>query len=232
MANLSLNERLEIIVDAIKNNDIAKYVIPAILVLGLILILFAKSKNKFSKILTIILSLGLIGTGIYFFANPILNFLDYLVEVVVNNILFPNIAVYISTILIVDLALIISILSNNMPSYMKRMNVLVFVLMQILLFFIVENVIKNQVDVYEMLSVYTNQELLVLIEGSMIIFALWVVLHLIIKIVRSIPVKEKMVVENKNVVNELNNKVVLDFNEISNDFDDFNEFVPIKKKRV
>lgn len=227
MTDLSFSERINVIIDAVKNNEIAKYVIPGILFLGLILLLFAKSKKKFGKILTIILSLGLIGTGIYFFANPILNFLDYLVEVIVNNILFPNIAVYISTILIIDLVLILSILSNKMPNYLKRVNILVFTLMQVLLFFIVENVIKNNVDVYEILSVYANQELLVLIETNMIIFALWIVFHLVSKIVRSIPVKN--IQEKKQ---EINNKVVLDFTDILNDFDNEMEYVPIKKKRV
>lgn len=227
MTNLSFNERINIIVEAFKNNDIAKYVIPGIMVLGLILLLLSKSKKKLGKILTIILSLGVIGTGIYFFSNPIMSFLDYLVEVVVNNILFPNLAVYISTILIIDFVLILSILSNKMSTFSKIINVFTFTLMQVLLFFIVQNVIINNINVYEVLSIYTNQELLVLVEANMLIFAAWLILQLIVKIVRAIPIKEKEVESTS-----FNNNVVIDFNEIEENFDELQEFVPIKKKRV
>lgn len=225
MNNLSFMERINIIFETIKNNEITKYFIPGILVLGLLLILFSKSKSKFLKVISGILSFGIIGFSIYYFYNPIMSFLDYLIEVVVNNILFPNLALYIVTIIVIDIALLSSILSNRLSSFSKIINILTFVLTHILLFFIINNIIKNNVDVYEILSIYTNQELLVLIEANMVIFGIWIILHGIHKLT-------KLLTRNSNNEDKtISNNIVVDYNEVMNE-EEFIEYVPIKKKRV
>ncbi len=141
MTNLSLIERINIIVDAIKNNEMAKYFIPAIIFLSIVLIIFAKTKKKVFKIISFIVSISLIGLFIYNFRVTILSFFDYFIEVVVNNILFPNLAVYIITIIGIDLALIISLVSNKVSTLIKNINIVFFTLMQTFLFFIIQNVI-------------------------------------------------------------------------------------------
>ena len=119
-----------------------------------------------------------------------------------------------------------------------------------LLFIIVKTIVDNNVDIYEKLNVYTNQDLLVLIELSMILFVIWIFILTFINIVRKIvnaienrkvTVKEKDVVVNniplENVIEDIipkkkeivnNNRLVLSY-----ELDDNNElieYVPIKKK--
>jgi hypothetical protein len=226
MNNLPFIERINILFEAIKNNEITKYFIPGILVLGIVLLIFSRSKGKVLKVLSGILSFGIIGFSIYYFYNPIMSFLDYLVEVIINNILFPNLALYIITILIIDIALLISILSNKVSGFSKVINIITFILMHILLFFIVNNIIVNNVDVYEMLSIYTNQELLVLVETNMIIFGIWIILHSIYKITKLLT-RDKVKEEKEDI----NNNLVVNYNEVMEE-PEFIEYVPIKKKRV
>jgi len=227
MANLSLIERINIIFDAIRNNEITKYFIPGMIVFMILLIIFAKSKKKFIKIISGVISIILIGLFIFYFRVTILSFFDYFIEVIVNNILFPNLALYMVTIIGIDIALIISLTSNRISNLVKNINILFFTLMQVFLFFIIENVITNNVNVYEMLSIYTNQELLVLVEGSMIIFSIWIILLLFIKVAKVLTRKEK-----KEIVNEkINNEIVINYNDEVNE-NEFIEYVPIKKKRV
>ena len=208
MINLSFMERIKTIFEVIKNNSLTVYLIPGIILFMIALIILACKSSKVTKIILSIFYVGIVGFMLYFFRNPILNFMDYLVEVIVNNILFPNIAVYTSTLIIVDLALIIALLSDKISKFVKTMNIICFTLMQFLLFFIVSNVIQNNIDVYEMLNVYTNSELLVLVETSMIIFAIWVLFLGLNKLAKVLSRKDK------EKIFKHRHQVVLDYNEI------------------
>ncbi len=231
MTNLSFLERINVLWEALKNNNISYYIIAGVIVLSIIMLILSRSKKKIIKIITCILFIGILGTFIGMYFNPIINFFDYLIEVVVNNLLFPNIAVYILSIFIIDMSLLVSLLSNKKNYSTKMVNILFFSIIQILLFLIIQNVIKNNVDVYEMLSIYTNQELLVLIESSMLIFVSWIIIRLIMQLAHLISHKNN---KSEEVIKKdnYNHNVVLDYNEIMQENGELIEYVPIKKKRV
>ena len=134
MANLSFIERINLFIETVKNNEISKFVIPGIVLISIILIFLSFGKHKVLKVLTSIIYLGIIGFGIYYFSNPLLSFLDYFIEIIVNNILFPNLAVFTFIIITINIALFISIISNRISKLAKCVNIIFFMLMQILLF--------------------------------------------------------------------------------------------------
>lgn len=232
MINISFIDRVKEIFETIINASETKIVLPVLIGLIIILILSTKIKNKVVKIIYSLIFALTIGVLVYYFQKPILEFVDYLVENIVNNILFPNLAIFIAMVLVVDFVTIISIINGKTELYKKNINISCFSIIQLLLFFIVRNVINNNINVYEQLSIYTNQELLVLIEASMIVFVTWLVVRGIIRITNSLA-KNQVVVEDIKEESIYNNDMVLDINEVmDNNENEFMEYVPIKKKRV
>lgn len=101
-----------------------------------------------------------------------------------NNIFlflfFPNLAVYVLVLIIINILIVRSTFSKKDSKFTKNINIIFFLLFQVIFYLIIDNVVKNNIDVYEQLSIYTNQDLLILIELSMQLFLLWVILLLII----------------------------------------------------
>ena len=237
MIQLSLIEQIKILISIIKNSKEIKYILPIIIGLGLVLIISCIINKKLIKALYIILYTIVISTLIYLYHEPLLKLVDYLIENIVNNLLFPNLAVYIFILLIVNIIIITTLLSSKIKLYIKNINITFFLLMQFLLFFIVNIIINNNINVYEKLTIYSNQNLLVLIEISMGIFLVWMLLLSIIKIINILIKKVENNIQIKETINneityvetfeEYNqNQVVIDYQEP----DEFIEYVPIKKK--
>ena len=173
--------------------------------LGLVLLLSIGSKfhnKKITKILYIIAYLGVFGTLIGFFHTEILELLDYLVNNIFLFLFFPNLAVYTLVIVLVNVIIIKSTFSKD-NKLIKGVNITFFIIFNIIFYLIIDNVIKNNINVYEQLSIYTNNNLLVLIELSMKLFVVWVLLLGIIKVTKSLVFnlslenKKTLVKENK-----------------------------------
>lgn len=230
MIRTSIMEKLNILLSIIKNCEEIKYIIPIMIFVVLLLFLSCFKKNKIIKVLYMVVYLGIIGTLGYFFYPKLLEFLDYLIEVIVNNILFPNLALYTVILLIINFSVIKSIFSNKIKYYIKNINIICYSLISFLLFFIIKNIITNNINVYDELMVYANQELLTLIELSMLIFVIWVLIYIIIGIVNYISMRlvkvEKVVLKEDN---NIHNELVLEVEDIKEE-PVFIEYVPIKKK--
>lgn len=237
MINLSLSERLETVFSIIKNSPETKYVIPAVVVLSVLLITIGFIKKKFVKYIYAFFYIAILGVLTYFYHQPLLNLLDYLTENIVKNILFPNLALYVLVLVIINIVIFTSILSNKVGKFVKSFNICSFAIMQMLLFFIIKLIISNNINIYEKVSVYTNQDLLVMIEFSMAIFVIWMLLLLIIKLVN----KLVSLVERKRVNYSFTNLLeckpveVINPNQMVINYEldenmELIEYVPIKKK--
>ena len=224
MENMSLISKLETLWSILVNSQEIKYIIPIIIVIGIVSLIISNRhfrKGKWLYVAIYLISIGVIG---YFYSNKLVSLLDYLVENIVNNILFPNLALYIAMILVINIIVIVTILSKKVKLYIKNINIFSFSIMQVLLYLIVKNVVINKVDVYEKLSIYTNQELLVLIELSMIFFVVWTLVLILIRLVdilSSKPIKKQVRVYQPIVISN-NDDIVQD---------ELIEYVPIKKPK-
>ncbi len=168
-----------------------KYIILGITI-GIILlfILANKFKNKkITKVICFIIYVSIFGYLIYMYHGEILNLLDYLMDNLVRLLLFPNLAIYIFVLVIVNILIIKSTFSNKDSNFQKIINIIYFGLFNILFYLIVNNIITNQINVYEQLDIYTNQELLNLIVLNMKIFVIWLFTILIIKFINHISSK-------------------------------------------
>lgn len=220
-----------------------KYIILGITI-GIILlfILANKFKNKkITKVICIIIYVSIFGYLIYMYQGEILNLLDYLMDNLVRLLLFPNLAIYILVLVIVNIFIIKSTFSNKDSNFQKIINIIYFGLFNILFYLIVNNIITNQINVYEQLDIYTNQELLNLIVLNMKIFVIWLFTILIIKFINHISSKVEI---RKHANNYLNLEQVDDNYGLSkvkkvskkkikpyNIYNDYIDVMPIKKAK-
>ncbi len=193
----------------------------SLIALGCILILELTNKFKNKKILKIIcMSVYIIIFGIllYFFHEQIFTLIDYLMNNVFLFLSFPNLAVYTLIIIVINILLIKSIIKDN--KNLKRMNIIFFILFNIMFFLIIQNIVENNINIYEQLSIYTNKELLILISLSMKLFLLWLVILCIIKITNYLSLSfaykkspVKVTVQKEIMSDEYNNIKVNDIND-------------------
>ena len=211
MEQLSLFEKLSTLVKIIFSSSFFVILLLAIVLLLVILFIFRK---KLVKDKSIYLKLYIIFFILIFikYGSSILKLCDNLVENIFSDIYFPSLSTYIIMLFITNIVLIISIISKKITKGIKILNVLSFVSIEFLAILILDTIIKENVNIYEKLDVYTNTRLLVLIELSMGTFAIWMLSLFVIKCIKLLTKKYEQ--ENKELEVEKqkeDNIEVLDF---------------------
>ena len=184
MIQTSLIEQISIFFNLLKNSPYFLGLLVAFVISLGILLLANKFKNKkITKILCILVYTAIFGTLIYFYHQEVFKLLDYLVENIFLFLFFPNLAVYMLVLIIINVIIIRSTFTKEDNKVIRVLNIICFLVFNVIFFFIIQNIVTNKINVYEQLSIYTNQELLVLIELNMQLFILWLCLLLLNKII-------------------------------------------------
>ena len=195
MQNYSLFEKIGILFSIIKTSPlfIVSFIIGIILITMMFLDLKTTKKIR-EKLLIVIWISVMIFIGIRY-CNYLITISDNLVEEIFTAIYFPNIAIYTIIIITVNIALIIGLLKKKMTTSYKVANVFTTVVIDFLFILILETIIKNKIDVYETLTVYSNKDLLTLIELSSGMYTAWLFVVALIRIVEKSMPEEKIVKE-------------------------------------
>lgn len=195
MQNYSLFEKIGILFNIIKTSPlfIVSFIIGIILITMMFLDLKTTKKIR-EKLLIVIWISVMIFIGIRY-CNYLIKISDNLVEEIFTAIYFPNIAIYTIIIITVNIALIIGLLKKKMTTSYKVANVFTTVVIDFLFILILETIIKNKIDVYETLTVYSNKDLLTLIELSSGMYTAWLFVVALIRIVEKSMPEEKIVKE-------------------------------------
>lgn len=180
MEQLSLIEKLSMLVKIVFSSPF--FLVLLIIIVALLLLLL-KFNKKIKKDKSIYLKIYLICFILLFakYGSSILKLCDNLVENIFSDIYFPSLSTYLIMLFINNIILIITIISKKISKGIKILNTICFVSIEFLAVLILDTIIKENVNIYEKLEVYTNQKLLVLIELSMGLFALWMFALFVIK---------------------------------------------------
>jgi hypothetical protein len=114
------------------------------------------------------------------------------VEEIFMAIYFPNLAVYSLVIVSTNICLFISLIKKQVQNEYKIANIFSTIILDFLFILILETIIKNDIDIYETLTIYSNKEMLVLIELSTAIYTAWIIVIGFIKLVDKTIGKEKV----------------------------------------
>ena len=181
MLQLTLLEKLQILFDLILTSS---FFIFLLIFTMLVFIILLDSRNYKKKVI----KRYILGIYILVFLSVIIKYhssffsiIDYLVNNIFVIFYFPNIAIYAAMITIINIIMLKSLFSNR-NNGIRLLNIASYSLIMYLMLLVIYTITTNNLDVYDQLSLYTNQNVLVLIELSNIIFVIWMILLLINKI--------------------------------------------------
>ena len=238
---MSIIDKIKLIWNTIVNSREIKFIIPFLgIILTVVILSFFFSQAKYRKIYLLVYVFIITALMIVYF-NPISKLITHFLDTVVNGLLFPNLALYMGILVVVNVILIVTVFNDNLSKFLKGINLSFFGLIQLLLVFIIKNIVNNNIDITKRLTSDTNIQLLILVEASIFVFVLWLLFLLVIKLVNHIKENNEETVEVKNVTYESSYKVKAlnkkySFNNLTlvseenNDYDSLIEYVPIKKK--
>lgn len=173
MSYLSIAEKFKILFDMILDFKFI-FIFLGVLVIVTFLYLIKKIDNR-KYIMIITLSLLLIlGIDIVINYKELAEVFDNFMTIFFSNIYFPSVYVYVDTLLIVAIAFITSMFNKMLNKIYKIINGITFVMNNILLTIILNIVAKNKIDVFTPNELYTNINLVAVLEISIGLFVLWV----------------------------------------------------------
>ena len=173
MSYLSIVEKFKILFDMILDVKFI-FIFLGVLVIATFLYLIKKIDNR-KYIMIITLSLLLIlGIDIVINYKELAEVFDNFMTIFFSNIYFPSVYVYVGTLLIVAIAFITSMFNKMLNKIYKIINGITFVMNNILLTIILNIIAKNKIDVFTPNELYTNINLVAVLEISIGLFGLWV----------------------------------------------------------
>jgi len=173
MSYLSIAEKFKILFDMILDFKFI-FIFLGVLVIATFLYLIKKIDNR-KYIMIITLSLLLIlGIDIVINYKELAEVFDNFMTIFFSNIYFPSVYVYVGTLLIVAIAFITSMFNKMLNKIYKIINGITFVMNNILLAIILNIIAKNKIDVFTPNSLYTNINLVAVLEISIGLFVLWI----------------------------------------------------------
>lgn len=173
MSYLSIVEKFKILFDMILDFKFI-FIFLGVLVIATFLYLIKKIDNR-KYIMIITLSLLLIlGIDIVINYKELAEVFDNFMTIFFSNIYFPSVYVYVGTLLIVAIAFITSMFNKMLNKVYKIINGITFVMNNMLLVIILNIIAKNKIDVFTPNSLYTNINLVAVLEISIGLFVLWI----------------------------------------------------------
>ena len=184
MSYLSIVEKFKILFDMILDVKFI-FIFLGVLVIATFLYLIKKIDNR-KYIMIITLSLLLIlGIDIVINYKELAEVFDNFMTMFFSNIYFPSVYVYVGTLLIVAIAFITSMFNKMLNKIYKIINGITFVMNNILLVIILNIIAKNKIDVFTPNELYTNINLVAVLEISIGLFIVWV-LSLVVVYITSV----------------------------------------------
>ena len=173
MSYLSIVEKFKILFDMVLDFKFI-FIFLGVLVIATFLYLIKKIDNR-KYIMIITLSLLLIlGIDIVVNYKELAEVFDNFMTIFFSNIYFPSVYVYVGTLLIVAIAFITSMFNKMLNKIYKIINGITFVMNNILLTIILNIIAKNKIDVFTPNELYTNINLVAVLEISIGLFIVWV----------------------------------------------------------
>ena len=183
MSKLSLLDKLKIFFEVSKSTSWILIVIIILLGIGFVFFKSNKKNEEISKIVFRAFALIVLALMIITYHAPLNNLFDYMMNNLFIVIYFPNIAIYFAAIIATNIILWISLFNYKTSENIKKLNIVIYLIMNYLLVLIFNVINKNKLDIFSQESIYKNKNATALIELSSIIFILWIIFLIIYKVI-------------------------------------------------
>lgn len=219
MTYLTILEKLKILLDILLDYKII--LIVTILLIILTLLYLVKILNKKKYILSMILSFIVVFSISIISNYKILSTtFDNFTTIFFRGIYFPSIYLYITTLILLLVVFIMSILSIKLPKTYKVINTTAFIINNIFLAIILNIIAKNKIDIFSVNSLYTNTNLVAILELNMSMIIIWLLSLIVVYLTNiicdritlkkktKVPTTNEIVIDNIPLEESSNNKVV------------------------
>jgi len=175
MATLSLLEKLAIIFEVSKSSIVFLVAIMLLIFFGLVLITTNKLNVKTSRRLFILIYIFIFSCIIVLYKDSFSSMVTYLMNNLFKVIYFPNLAIYLFAIFIMNIILWYSVFSFKSTNIIKNVNIIVYIIINYLLVVLLDIINKQKLDVFNQTSIYGNKSAQAVIELSSLIFIVWII---------------------------------------------------------
>lgn len=180
MIQMSLLEQILHLVEMIVSSPLTIFLL--FIICGFIALLIAEIKSK-EKIISKLLVYGIIISAIIvalIFNKPLYLLLDSFMNNLFHTILFPNIVVYILIIATINIFLISLLLKDKINNKYVIPTFIAAIQIDFLAILTLNTISKNEIDIHSELTMYSDKDLLVLLQFTTELFMLWVIVMLLI----------------------------------------------------
>ena len=183
MTKLSLIDKLNVVWKLSKESKLYIVLLIIFICLGVGLSLTNAKNKKRNMLVYIIVASSIAIFVIASYHSSLGNMFSYMMNHLFIAIYFPNLAIYFAGLIATNIILWTSIFNLKSSKQIRTLNITIYVIMNYLLFLLLNVVNKNKLDVFNQEAIYTNQEARSLIELSSIVFIVWIVFLILYKII-------------------------------------------------
>lgn len=191
MIRTNIFDKLQVLINIVTNEPFMLIMLILYLFLAVVLLYSSKLSKKKAKMVFISWYIFMITTISLEYKDKLLGLIDYLINNIIYEFVFPNYLVFIIIFVITNIYVINSIISKNSTKIYKVINITMYSLTSFISFILFYLITKNNINVYNELDVYTNNDITSLIELTMIIFSIWTIINIIYKLVYRVCLKDK-----------------------------------------
>ena len=191
MIRTNILDKIEVLINIISNEQFMALMLLLYLFLALILLLCSNLTKKSAKKVLTSWYIFMLATILFEYKDKLSGLLDYLVNNIIYELVFPNYLVFIIIFIITNIYIVDSIINKNSTLVYKIINILMYTITTFISFILFYLITKNNINIYNELDIYTNSDIASLIELTMIIFSIWTIINIICKITHKVYINNK-----------------------------------------
>ena len=146
-----------------------------LLAIFLVLSVFKIISRKKAFLTTFIGYIALLGYTIFMNSKQLGKVGNNLVDNFFTNIYFPSTYTYLFTLIVFDVIVFVTLMKDKVSKAYKWIHGIFFFIMHFVLILILELLSNNKIDIFSKTSLFSNKNLVMLLELSMNVFIVWLV---------------------------------------------------------
>lgn len=180
MNDVSLIEKLKALMNIIVSSPLFLFCFMMGIAVLILFIISIKKEKKINKWIFISIWIVLSIIIIINYSSLVFKIIDSLFDALFMAIYFPNTTVYFIIIFISNFFFIFSLFRKKISKKFKIINFINALILDLFLILIMDTVENNSIDIYSQISMYSNFNVMVLMQLNTSIFISWILISLLI----------------------------------------------------
>lgn len=179
MNDFTLMEKLKILTDVIISSPLFLILIACAVIIAIFLIFKLTLDKTINRIAFISCWVVMLIAIFVKYIRIFFELIDNMFNMFFEALYFPSLSVYLIILVISNFFLIYSVITKEINKTHRLLNIVSAIIIDAFLIIIMEIVSKNDISIYDKLTLYSNSNLLVLLELTTSVFTSWLLLNLL-----------------------------------------------------